>query len=196
MSVALKKEPSWLDRALVFGRNFFKHPKMLGSAIPSTRFLINRLLRRVDWSVADVIVEYGPGVGVFTTEILRRMRPDATLIVFETNGEFVEFLRRTIDDARLHVIHGSAAEIGTVLAQLGLTHADYIISGIPYSTMPAEIRSAILESSYEAMSGRGAFLVYQFSSAARPYLQQVFKSVELDFEPLNLLPARLFYCRG
>ncbi|HEY0602914.1 MAG TPA: rRNA adenine N-6-methyltransferase family protein [Herpetosiphonaceae bacterium] len=194
--MALKKEPSWLDRALVFGRNFFKHPQMLGSAIPSSRFLINRLLRRVDWSIADVIVEYGPGVGVFTTEILRRMRPEATLIVFETNGEFVEFLRRTIDDARLHVIHGSAAEIGTVLGQLGLTHADYIISGIPYSTMPAEIRSAILDSSYEALSRRGAFLVYQFSNAAKPYLQQVFKSVELDFEPLNILPARLFYCRG
>lgn len=194
--MALKKEPSWTDRALVFGRNFVKHPQMLGSAIPSSRFLINRLLRHVDWSIAEVIVEYGPGVGVFTTEILRRMRPDATLIVFETNGEFVEFLRRTIDDARLHVIHGSAAEIGKVLAQLGLTHADYIISGIPYSTMPAEIRSAILESSYEALSRRGAFLVYQFSNAARPYLQQVFKSVELDFEPLNILPARLFYCRA
>lgn len=194
--MALKKEPSWLDRALVFGRNFVTHPKMLGSAIPSTRFLINRLLRRVDWSIADVIVEYGPGVGVFTTEILRRMRPDATLIVFETNGEFVEFLRRSVDDTRLHIIHGSAAEIGSVLAQLGLTHADYIISGIPYSTMPAEVRSAILEASYDALSRRGAFLVYQFSNAARPYLQQVFKSVELDFEPLNILPARLFYCRG
>ena len=194
--MALKKEPSWLDRALVFGRNFVTHPKMLGSAIPSTRFLINRLLRRVDWKIANVIVEYGPGVGVFTTEILRRMRPDATLIVFETNGEFVEFLRRTIDDSRLHIIHGSAAEIGTVLAQLGLTHADYIISGIPYSTMPAEVRSSILEASYQALSARGAFLVYQFSNAARPYLQQVFKSVELDFEPLNILPARLFYCRG
>lgn len=194
--MALKKEPSWVDRALIFGRNFVKHPKMLGSAIPSTRFLINRLLRRVDWSVADVIVEYGPGVGVFTTEILRRMRPNATLIVFETNGEFVEFLRRTIDDARLHVIHGSAAEIGTVLAQLGLVHADYIVSGIPYSTMPAEIRSAILDASHDALSGRGAFLVYQFSNAAQPYLQQVFKTVEPDFEPLNILPARLFYCRG
>jgi phospholipid N-methyltransferase len=196
MSVALKKGPSWLDRALVFGRNFFKHPKMLGSLIPSSRFLINRLLRRVDWTVADVIVEYGPGVGVFTTEILRRMQPNATLIVFETNTEFVEFLRRTINDRRLHVIHGSAAEIGTVLAQLGLTHADYIVSGIPYSTMPAQIRSSILEASHNALSGRGAFLVYQFSNAAHRYLQQVFKNVEPDFEPLNVPPARLFFCRG
>jgi phospholipid N-methyltransferase len=196
MSAALKKGPTWLDRTLVFGRNFFKHPKMLGSAIPSSRFLVNRLLRRVDWNVAEVIVEYGPGVGVFTIEILRRMRPNATLIVFETNGEFVEFLRRSINDPRLHVIHGSAADVGTVLAQLGLTHVDYIISGIPYSTMPADVRSAILEASHAAMSGRGAFLVYQFSGAALPYLQQVFKHVERDFEPLNILPARLFYCRG
>ena len=87
--------------------------------IPSSRFLINRLLRRVDWSAAEVIVEYGPGVGVITAEILRRMRPDATLIVFETNDDFVAYLRKALVDPRLHVIHGSAAEIENVLARPG-----------------------------------------------------------------------------
>lgn len=195
MSSMANKAPTWLERTILFGRNFFKHPRMLGSLIPSSRFLVSRLLRRVDWSRAQVIVEYGPGVGVFTSEILRRMRSDATLVVFETNENFVEYVRRALPDRRLHVIHGSAAEIGTVLAQLGLTHADYIVSGIPYSTMPAAIRDAILNESRAALGAQGHFLVYQFSRAALPHLRRVFSKVELDFEPLNIPPASLFLCQ-
>ncbi len=195
MSSMVDKTPNWLERTILFGRNFFKHPRMLGSLIPSSRFLVSRLLRRVDWSRAQVIVEYGPGVGVFTSEILRRMRPDATLVVFETNENFVEFVRRALPDRRLHVIHGSAAEIGTVLAQLGFTHADYVVSGIPYSTMPAPIRDAILNESRAALGAQGHFLVYQFSRAALPHLRRVFSKVELDFEPLNIPPASLFLCQ-
>ena len=66
---------------LLFGRNFIKHPRMLGSLIPSSRFLVNHVLAEVDWNRARVFLEYGPGVGTFTAEILRRMRPDAVLIV-------------------------------------------------------------------------------------------------------------------
>ncbi len=195
MSSLVDKAPTWLERTILFGRNFFKHPRMLGSLIPSSRFLVSRLLRCVDWNRAQVIVEYGPGVGVFTSEILRRMPSDATLVVFETNENFVEYVRRALPDRRLHVIHGSAAEIGTVLAQLGLTHADYIVSGIPYSTMPAAIRDAILNESRAALGAQGHFLVYQFSRAALPHLRRVFSKVELDFEPLNIPPASLFLCQ-
>jgi hypothetical protein len=74
-----RKERRWRSN-LLFVRNFFCHPRMLGSIIPSSRFLIRQLLAPVEWSRARVIVEYGPGVGVITREILRRMRSDATLI--------------------------------------------------------------------------------------------------------------------
>jgi phospholipid N-methyltransferase len=79
--------------AFLFFRNFFRHPRMLGSIIPSSRFLIKQLLQPIDWEKARVIVEYGPGVGGITAEILRRMRPDARLIAIEMNPEFVSFLR-------------------------------------------------------------------------------------------------------
>lgn len=183
-----------LDRVALFARNFVKHPRMLGSLIPSSTFLIHRLLRRIDWQRAEVVVEYGPGVGVFTTAILRRLQPNGTLIVFETNDEFVAYLRRTITDPRLHIIHGSAADIGSVLAQLGLNHADYIVSGIPYSTMPAAVRDAILDASHAALGPSGGFLVYQFSRAVLPSLRRVFSRVETDLEPLNIPPAPVFYC--
>src|SRR5579862_5939235 len=111
--------------ALLFARNFFRHPRMLGSIIPSSRFLIRQLLQPIDWQAARVIVEYGPGVGCITAEILERMRPDALLIAIETNSEFVRFLRSAFPDERLRVMEGSAESVDEYLRVLGHEHVNY-----------------------------------------------------------------------
>src|SRR6266702_7604655 len=126
--------------ALLFARNFFRHPRMLGSIVPSSRFLIKQLLEPIDWARARVIVEYGPGVGGITAEILRRMRPDARLIAIEMNPEFVSFLRKTLVDERFQVVEGSAADVRDIMEKFGLSKADNIISGIPLGSMPQAVR--------------------------------------------------------
>lgn len=181
-------------RLSLFARNFVKHPMMLGSVVPSSRFLINEVLGRVDWSRAKVVVEYGPGVGNFTAEILRRIGPQGRVIAIEMNGDFVGFLRQELSDPRLHVVHGSAADVQRILREAGHERADYIISGIPFSTMPAEVRENVLRASRDALAPGGAFLVYQFSTRVRRDLQRIFGSVERRFEPFNILPAQLFVC--
>ncbi len=180
---------------VLFARNFFRHPKMLGSIIPSSRFLVGEVLDRVDWNRAKVVVEYGPGVGNFTSEILRRLPPDGTLIAIEMNPEFVQFLRAEMRDPRLRVIEGSAADVTRVLRELGFPRADYIISGIPFSTMPGDVRESVLRATKAALEPDGAFLVYQFSRRVLRDLERVFGPVERRFEPLNILPAQLFVCR-
>jgi phospholipid N-methyltransferase len=186
--------PSRRQQWVLFAKNFFRHPKMLGSLIPSSRFLIERILRQIDWDQARVIVEYGPGVGTFTGEILRLMRSDAVLVVVETNPEFVTFLTRSFPDARLRVVHGSAADVESVLASRGITRADYVLSGIPLSTLPDSGREKILRSTHRVLNPEGALLVYQFSPKVFPDLQRIFSRVNRSFEPLNVLPAQVFYC--
>jgi len=186
--------PSRGQETLLFAKNFLQHPKMLGSLIPSSRFLIDRLLTNVDWARARTIVEYGPGVGTITAHILSRMQPKARLIVFEMNEDFVRYLARNLPDPRLHVVHGSAESVQNELDRLKLDGADYIISGIPFTTMPTELRDKIMRESREALNPGGAVLVYQFTRAVLPYLQSHFSRIRQDFEPRNILPARLFYC--
>jgi phospholipid N-methyltransferase len=190
----LEQTPSRREQSLLFARNFFKHPRMLGSIIPSSRFLVKQVLRKIIWEKASVIVEYGPGVGTFTAEILRRMQPEAMLFVFETNPEFVRFLQSSFKDSRLHIIHGSAGDVDYVLQKYGKSHADYVISGIPFSTMPSAVRDAILSATHSILQPHGIFLVYQFSAEVLPHLTRIFRNVSRGFEPLNILPARLFYC--
>ena len=181
--------------ALLFARNFFRHPRMLGSIIPSSRFLIRQLLQPIDWQAARVIVEYGPGVGCITAEILERMRPDALLVAIETNSEFVRFLRNAFPDERLRVMEGSAESVDEFLRLLGHEQVNYIISGIPFSTIPADLRERILRKTSGALAPGGSFLVYQFSTRVLPDLQRIFHYVKRKFEPLNVLPAHLFFCQ-
>ncbi len=178
----------------LFARNFVKHPRMLGSVIPSTRFLIERVLNEVEWSRARVMVEFGPGVGTFTREILARLHPEGALVVLETNPDFVRHMRESISDPRLHVVHASAATVESALRERGLAPADYVISGIPFSTLPARIREDVLNATRAALGPRGKFLVYQFSARVHADLERIFSSVRRGFEPRNVLPAHLFFC--
>ena len=180
---------------LLFARNFFRHPRMLGSIVPSSRFLIKQLLEPINWGRARVIVEYGPGVGGITAEVLRRMRADATLIAIEMNPDFVGYLHGSIKDKRLQVVQGSAAQVDEILRRFGHTRADYIISGIPFSTIPAPLREEILRKTRDALEPEGAFLVYQFSTRVLRDLNRIFGDVGRRFEPLNVLPAHLFICQ-
>ncbi|HWB43316.1 MAG TPA: methyltransferase domain-containing protein, partial [Gemmatimonadales bacterium] len=150
---------------------------------------------QVDWGKANTIVEYGPGVGTFTGEILRRLRPDGSVVAIDTNRDFARYLTRTLRDDRLHVVEGSAADAEENLRERGLGRADYVISGIPYSTMDPVIRERILQTTHDVLQPDGTFLVYQFTRAVLPYLRQVFPHVHQEFEPRNIMPARLFYCR-
>jgi phospholipid N-methyltransferase len=182
------------SHVLLFARNFFRHPTMLGSIVPSSPFLVNNVLSQVDWAKARVLVEFGPGVGTMTREILNRMHPEAVLVAIELNPDFVSFLQDEVKDSRLRVVYGSASDVRAVLTSLSLTRADYIVSGIPYSTLPEFMRRKILRESREVLSPQGALLVYQFTGTVLPYLQSSFGSVQQGFQWLNILPARIFYC--
>lgn len=179
----------------IFAKNFLQHPRMLGSVFPSSRFLIQRILDRIDWVEARVVVEYGPGVGNVSQELLRRLRPDGRLILIEMNLEFVELLQRRFLDPRVTVVHGSAADVRRMLRICQAEEADYIISGIPYSTIPVELRRKILRESRSVLSERGEVIVYQFMRTILPQLRHCFARVEEEFEALNIPPARVWFCK-
>jgi len=193
-----QQQPSQHSRngdVLLFARNFFRHPRMLGSIVPSSRFLIKQLLEPINWGRARVIVEYGPGVGTITAEVLRQLRSDATLIAIEMNPDFVRYLSSSLSDRRLRVVAGSAEQVDEILRRFGFTRADYIISGIPFSTIPAPVREQILRKTCDVLEPGGAFLVYQFSTRVLQDLKRVFGYVGRRFQPLNVLPAHLFICQ-
>ena len=176
-----------------FLRGFIKHPVMVGSVIPSSKVLIDKMLEPVDWANCKLFVEYGPGVGTFTEHVLQRMAPDATLIAIDTNADFTRYLRRKFADSRLFAVTGSAADIGTIMAECGFAQADYVLSGLPFSTLPPGIGAKIAEETAAALRPGGAFLVYQFSPKVREFLTPYFDRIDRGFEWVNIPPAQLFW---
>jgi phospholipid N-methyltransferase len=172
---------------------FIKHPVMVGSIIPSSRAVIDKMLAPVDWTNCKLFVEYGPGVGTFTEHVLSRLPADATLIAIDTNPDFIRYLRGKFADSRLFAIHGSAADVNQIIADCGFEHADYVLSGLPFSTLPPGVGPKIAEETYKALRSGGAFLVYQFKAKVRDFMAPHFDRIDKGFEWVNIPPCHLFW---
>ena len=186
-----------LARALrpwgVFFEGFLQHPVMVGSIIPSSRFTIDKMLAPVDWDECRLFVEYGPGVGTFCRPVLDRLRRDGTLLVIDTNPLFIDYLKSTITDSRFVPVLGSAADVEEIVRAHGHDHADYIVSGLPFSTLPDGVGPAIAAATHRILRPGGAFLVYQFSARARDFMAKHFRRIDKGLEMLNIPPCRLFW---
>ena len=176
-----------------FLRGFLKHPVMVGSVIPSSQTLIDRMLAPVDWANTKLFVEYGPGVGTFCRPILDRLPADAMLLVIDTNDDFTDYLRDTIRDPRFVAVTGSAADVGRIIAAHGFDHADFILSGLPFSTLPTGVGPAIAAATAKTLRPGGAFLVYQFSPKVRDFIAPHFARIDQGFTWRNVPPATLFW---
>lgn len=177
----------------VFFKGFLKHPVMVGSIIPSSRRTINKMLAPVDWENCKLFVEYGPGVGTFCRPVLERLRRDGTLLVIDTNPDFIAYLKRTIGDSRFVAVNGSAADVEEIVKAHGFDHADYVLSGLPFSTLPEGVGPAIAAATHRVLRPGGAFLVYQFSAKCRDFMARHFRHIDKGFELWNVLPCQLFW---
>ena len=83
------------------------------------------------------------------------MAPDATLIAIDTNADFIRYLRGKFTDSRLFPVTGSAADVRQIIADCGFEHADYVLSGLPFSTLPTGVGPKIAaETACGAAPGR------------------------------------------
>ncbi|WP_260924551.1 class I SAM-dependent methyltransferase [Novosphingobium sp. 9] len=178
----------------IFVEGFIRNPVMVGSIVPSSRFTIRRMLEKVDWENTKLFVEYGPGVGTFCQPVLDRLPRDGMLLVIDTNPLFIDYLRRTITDSRFVAVNGSAADVEEIVRAHGHEKADYVLSGLPFSTLPKGVAPAIAAATYRVIRKGGAFLVYQFRPKAKTFMTPHFKRIDDAIEPINVPPCFMWWC--
>lgn len=175
-----------------FLRQFFKDRQMVGSVAPSTRFLAEKMLKNVDFDNSKVIIELGPGNGVFTEIILERMAADAKLYVFELNDEFYKQVKERINDPRAQIIHDSAENIAKYVEQEGT--ADAVISSLPLMVFPEELRANVVAAAHKSLHSKGKYIQFQYSLQSKRYLEGIFNDVNIQFTIRNLPPAFVYTC--
>ena len=82
----------------LFFKRFLQRPFQVASIIPSSKAMVERVASKMDFSQPRVIAEYGPGEGVHSREIARRMSPDSQLLLFELDRAFARDLERQFAD--------------------------------------------------------------------------------------------------
>jgi phospholipid N-methyltransferase len=150
--------------------------------------MVERVGSKMDFSEPRVIAEYGPGEGVHTRAIARRMGPGSTLLLFELDPDLTRDLQRQFaDDPRVHVFHADAARLPDELARLGIPGCDYILSGIPFSILEKDKKRILLQKTYDALRPGGSFIIYQVTNELRQHAT-LFQHAESEYFLQNIPP--------
>lgn len=180
-----------MEQTIQYMKTFFKD-KGIASITPSSPFAVKRICNKIDFTKDNVIVECGPGNGVFSFAILRQMSPKSRLILIEANRDFVRYLDQRIHDPRVSVFHDNAINIQSIVNQCGLNTADYVIMGIPFSLSDHEQNHSIIANCKKVLKKGGIILVYQFSPRIKKYLRKHFDHIHPDLEVFNIPPLFIF----
>lgn len=184
---------STVSGAFSYIKNFLRDQNVAAIA-PSSSFLVRRVCKWIDFDEDNVIVEYGPGNGVFSEFILEHMTDDSTLLLIESNADFVETLEeRTEDDPRAIVVKDRAENVVDILEAHDLDEVDYIVSGIPFSFLDEDVTHELLSRTRDVLSEDGKFLVYQNYNHLEEPLRTHFSEVHKEYEPRNIPPTMFAY---
>jgi len=171
-----------------FFKESVKNLKTVGTVTRSSKFLCKGMIKPIDFSTAKVIVELGAGDGVVTKHILKEMVEDAILLSFELNPKFCRQLRE-INDPRLIVVEDDAEKVAAYLSDNGHTHADAIISALPFTLIPEDICYRIIGQCKESLIPNGLYVQIHYSLIPKKMYKKIFGNVELNFVPINVPPA-------
>lgn len=174
--------------SVLFFKRFLQRPFQIASIIPSSKALVERVADKIDFTRARVIAEYGPGEGVHSREIARRMRSDAKLLLFELDGAFSRDLRRQFsDDPRVQVFNADAARLPEELTRWRIPHCDYIVSGIPFSILEINKKRDLLQKTHDALKPGGDFIIYQVTNELKQHAT-FFDESESEYFLQNIPP--------
>jgi phosphatidylethanolamine/phosphatidyl-N-methylethanolamine N-methyltransferase len=176
-------------------KNLIRDP-YIASITPTSAIAVQKVCEKINFDSCRLIIEYGPGMGVFTAHLLKNMRRDARLIAIERNKNFYQILRRDLPDPRLTVLHDCAENVLDILKSFQEKKADYIISGIPFSFLPIGKKVEILTSAHSALKEGGKFLAYQnfvqTPEILKKHLGKIFAKLHTQYFFLCLPPLLIF----
>jgi phospholipid N-methyltransferase len=175
-----------------FFRSFLTHPRQVGAVLPTSRWAVRDMLDMADLSQARHVAEFGAGTGVYTGEVLKRLRPDTRFLAFEIDPDLTAVLSERFEDDRLQIINDSAENVE---GYLDGARVDIIVSGLPFTSLPEAVKQNIFKQATRVLAPDGVMLVLQYSPLVQRDLTRMFASVRRRVSFINVPPAFLFACR-
>ncbi|MEV4751951.1 methyltransferase domain-containing protein [Streptosporangium sp. NPDC049248] len=140
---------------LTFLRAIMRNPQQLGAIAPSSKAVARLAASVVPATPGAVVVELGAGGGVISDAIRDRLPPGGRQLAVEVNEGMVSHLRRS--RPWLEVIAADAGDLGKLLRQAGLSHADAIVSSLPWTLFEEARQRRVLEEISASLVPGGTF---------------------------------------
>jgi phospholipid N-methyltransferase len=179
-----------------------RSPSVIGAVAPSGTALSDLLASVAPDHGEPVVVELGPGTGVVSAALRRRLPSGARHIAVEIDPGMVEHLRRT--RPWLEVVQGDALNLQKLLADAGVDHVDAVVSGLPWTLFAHDAQLGIIEQVTRVLAPGAMFTTFAYSHVTRMPTQRRFRGVlEQAFQEVrvtptvwrNLPPALAYQCR-
>lgn len=186
----------------VFLGAFLRRPATMGAIAPSSQRLARVLASVVPVAGRPVVVELGPGTGAVSVVIARRLPPGGRHLAVELDPSMVAHLRATRPG--LEVVAGDARQLGTLLAEHGVDHADAVVCGLPWALFDDATQAGILGGISAAIGPTGAFATFAYlQGMAMPAARRFRATLRERFDEVvvtatvwrNLPPAFVYVCR-
>lgn len=181
--------------AVNFLKQYLRNPRSIGAIAPSSPALARAMVDAANLAAAQVIVEFGPGTGVFTEELVARRRPGTRIIAIELNPDFFRQLQlRFAGVADVDLVAGSAVDVAAIVQALGIDQVDCVMSGLPLSSLPAPVSDAIVAATAQLLGHHGHFVLFQYSRYRRVMIERHFAWIKTRRVLANLPPAYVLSC--
>ncbi|MCD2187093.1 class I SAM-dependent methyltransferase [Actinomycetospora soli] len=188
---------------LTFVSSAVRSPGVIGAVAPSGRALSDLLASVAPADRASTVVELGPGTGVVSQALRRRLPPEARHVAVELDRSMVSLLRRNLP--WLEVLEGDAKDLQKLLADVGITGVDAIVSGLPWTLFSREAQRGIMEQVNRVLVPGGVFTTFAYAHVMNLPTQRRFRDLlqesfdEVAVTPIvwrNVPPALAYQCRN
>ncbi|PPA69407.1 class I SAM-dependent methyltransferase [Jeotgalibacillus proteolyticus] len=184
-------------QSIKFLQQYFFAPRKIGAILPSSGYLAKTMVETIDFSSANYIVELGAGTGVFTDKILQYRESDTLVILFENNTMFYEMLNEKYkSESNFIIINDTAESIDKYIKKYKIPSIDYVISGLPFASLPENVSSVILDKTRSLLKNDGTFITFQYTLLKKEMFNQYFEQIDIKREYRNAPPAFVLSCQS
>lgn len=174
---------------------YILHPRATGALLPSSKYLAYKMINNIDFDSCNCIIEFGPGTGVFTEELIICKKVETKLLLIESNTEFYNLLKSKYGHIKnMYIINDSAEKIGYYIDRYNIESVDYIVSGLPFTSLPKDMAEKILNNTKEILKDTGIFITFQYTMLKKSFISNFFKNIKVRKEFINFPPAYVLSC--
>jgi phospholipid N-methyltransferase len=163
--------------------------------MPSSKYLANMMVLHINFKDAKFIVEFGPGTGAFTKHLMNKRKQGTVILLIESNPTFYShLLEKYKDEQNVYIVNGSAENLDMYLADHGIPYVDYVVSGLPFASLPRRVSRIILAKTKTALNKEGRFITFQYTQINKPFFNEYFMNMKVTRELRNMPPAYVYSC--